>query len=124
MTTKTALASMLGSHVVLRGKVRSSGCQATPRGLQPGKPSRIGGIEMAKNPAKKPERGLRRREGAGGKQATPEEARSLAAGVLGLDGEKDETSSLAAKVARGNYENYEPTREEMQTLASSALGRE
>jgi hypothetical protein len=76
---------------------------------------------MAKNPTKNKNVASIAEKVLDGKQATPEEARSLAASVLGLDGEKDETSSLAAKVAGGNYE---PTREEMKTLASSALGRE
>jgi hypothetical protein len=56
-----------------------------------------------------------------GKNATREEARSLAAAALGLDGENDETSALAAKVMAGNHD---ATPEEMKSLAASVIGGE
>ena len=56
-----------------------------------------------------------------GEKATPEETRSLAAAALGLDGENDETSALAAMVMAGNHH---ATAEEMKSLAASVIGRE
>jgi hypothetical protein len=57
----------------------------------------------------------------GGKQLTREETRSLAAAVLGLDGDGDGTTSLATKVVAGDHE---PTPEEMKTLATSVVIQE
>jgi hypothetical protein len=57
----------------------------------------------------------------GGKQATREETRSLAAAALGVDGEKGGASSLAVKVVAGDQH---PTLEEMKTLATSVVVQE
>jgi ABC-type antimicrobial peptide transport system ATPase subunit len=57
----------------------------------------------------------------GGKQATREETRSLAAAALGVDGEKGGASSLAVKVVAGDHD---PTPEEMKTLATSVVVQE
>jgi ABC-type antimicrobial peptide transport system ATPase subunit len=54
----------------------------------------------------------------GGKQATREETRSLAAAALGVDGEKGGASSLAVKVVAGDHD---PTPEEMKTLATTVV---
>jgi len=56
-----------------------------------------------------------------GKEATAEERRSLAAAALERHGEKEEISSLAAKVASGRHE---PTAEEIKSLAASVRVQE
>jgi hypothetical protein len=56
-----------------------------------------------------------------GKQATAEERRSLAAAALERHGEKEEISSLAAKVASGRHE---PTADEIKSLAASVRVQE
>jgi hypothetical protein len=57
----------------------------------------------------------------GGKKATREETRSLAAAALGLDGDGDGATSLAMKAVAGDHE---PTPEEMKTLATSVVVQE